>query len=61
MGKMNEGISLNVHICFLAVGASVIATDAWLKWGIVRGDDIPIDCLVEISQAKHLSSIRKAW
>ena len=45
-----------LDVCFLAVGASVIATDAWLKWSIVRGDDIPIDRLVEINQAKlHLS------
>ena len=50
-----------LDVRFPAVGASVIAADAWLKWGIVRGDDIPIDRLVEINQAKHLSSIHKAW
>ena len=29
-----------LDVRFPAVGASVIATDAWLKWSIVRGDDI---------------------
>ena len=65
MGKMNEDMNLNVHnyvwSTFSSCWTEYGATDAWLKWSIVRGDNIPIDRLVETNQAKHLSSIRKAW